>query len=195
MPVPQRVEAVFEVNTDLQKNVQAKVTAQLTWPSVVNSSQHVLFPLTNTNGSSVSTNNPVPVSEHMRGYFKASLRFANPPPPRPAGGGGHPAESRRRSRLRPSSAAGPDAQPLGVFGKAGRQVRRRRRRRGHRPAFRSLPLFLTPISFRFPRLPSGNLSNINIDANTLEFQVRRNQVSAASASPRHQPGVPENQHA
>lgn len=55
----QRVEAVFEVNTDLQKNVQAKVTAQLTWPSVINSSQHILFPLTNTNGSSVSTNNPV----------------------------------------------------------------------------------------------------------------------------------------
>lgn len=53
-----RIEAVFEVNTDLQKHVQAKVTAQLTWPSVVNSSQRIMFPLTNTNSSSVSGNNP-----------------------------------------------------------------------------------------------------------------------------------------
>ncbi|KAL6458179.1 hypothetical protein MHYP_G00334090 [Metynnis hypsauchen] len=46
------VEAFFEVNTDLQKNVQTKISAQLTWPSLVNSSQQVLFPLTNTNSSS-----------------------------------------------------------------------------------------------------------------------------------------------
>lgn len=57
---PQRIEAVFEVNTDLQKNVQAKVTAQLTWPSVVNSSQRITFPLTNTNSSSVSVNQSHP---------------------------------------------------------------------------------------------------------------------------------------
>lgn len=49
-----RVEAFFEVNTDLQKNVQAKILAQLTWPSLVNSSQQIHFPLTNTNSSSVS---------------------------------------------------------------------------------------------------------------------------------------------
>ena len=49
-----RVEAIFEVNTDLQKNVQTRVTAQLTWPSLVNSSKHIYFPLTNTNSSSVS---------------------------------------------------------------------------------------------------------------------------------------------
>ncbi|KAI1885093.1 hypothetical protein AGOR_G00216640 [Albula goreensis] len=46
------VEAVFEVNTDLQKNVQAKVMAQMTWPSIINSSRHILFPLTVTNSSS-----------------------------------------------------------------------------------------------------------------------------------------------
>uniref|UniRef100_A0A8C9YB76 Transmembrane protein 131 n=1 Tax=Sander lucioperca TaxID=283035 RepID=A0A8C9YB76_SANLU len=48
-----KIEAVFEVNTDLQKNVQAKITAHLTWPSLVNSSQRIMFPLTNTNSSSV----------------------------------------------------------------------------------------------------------------------------------------------
>ncbi|XP_047669572.1 transmembrane protein 131 isoform X2 [Tachysurus fulvidraco] len=47
------VEAYFEVNTDLQKKVQAKISAQLTWPSLINSSQQVLFPLTNINSSSV----------------------------------------------------------------------------------------------------------------------------------------------
>ncbi|KAF5894648.1 transmembrane protein, partial [Clarias magur] len=47
------IEAFFEVNTDLQKKVQAKISAQLTWPSMINSSQQVLFPLTNINSSSV----------------------------------------------------------------------------------------------------------------------------------------------
>lgn len=51
-----RIEAVFEVNTDLQKNVQAKITAHLNWPSLVNSSKRITFPLTNTNSSSVSGN-------------------------------------------------------------------------------------------------------------------------------------------
>ncbi|KAF4079334.1 hypothetical protein AMELA_G00191600 [Ameiurus melas] len=46
-------ESFFEVNTDLQKKVQAKISAQLTWPSLINSSQQVLFPLTNINSSSV----------------------------------------------------------------------------------------------------------------------------------------------
>lgn len=58
----ERIEAIFEVNTDLQKNVQAKITAHLTWPSLVNSSQRITFPLTNTNSSSVSSNNPPLVS-------------------------------------------------------------------------------------------------------------------------------------
>uniref|UniRef100_A0A4W5K893 Transmembrane protein 131 n=1 Tax=Hucho hucho TaxID=62062 RepID=A0A4W5K893_9TELE len=47
-----QVEAVFEVGTDLQKTVQATVTAQQTWPSLVNASQQVTFPLTNTDSSS-----------------------------------------------------------------------------------------------------------------------------------------------
>ncbi|KAI5109355.1 transmembrane protein 131 isoform X1 [Silurus meridionalis] len=47
------VDVFFEVNTDLQKKVQAKISAQLTWPSLINSSQQVLFPLTNINSSSV----------------------------------------------------------------------------------------------------------------------------------------------
>ncbi|XP_068175870.1 transmembrane protein 131 isoform X2 [Antennarius striatus] len=115
-----KIEAVFEVNTDLQKNVQAKVTAHLTWPSVVNSSQRVTFPLTNTNSSSdqeVILHNPADVLVYV-------------------------------------------------------QV---------------LPLALLPNPSVFSgkladRLPLGNLSNINIDTNTLEFQVHRNQTSLTKSS-------------
>uniref|UniRef100_A0A6Q2YNT2 Transmembrane protein 131 n=1 Tax=Esox lucius TaxID=8010 RepID=A0A6Q2YNT2_ESOLU len=46
------VEAVFEANADLQKNVKTRVSAQLQWPSVINSSHRVLFPLTSVNSSS-----------------------------------------------------------------------------------------------------------------------------------------------
>uniref|UniRef100_G3PKK0 Transmembrane protein 131 n=1 Tax=Gasterosteus aculeatus aculeatus TaxID=481459 RepID=G3PKK0_GASAC len=106
------IEAVFEVNTDLQKNVQAKITAHLSWPSLVNSSQRILFPLTNTNGSSeeqVILQNPADVLVYV-------------------------------------------------------QV---------------LPLALLPNPSVFSgKLPLGNLSNINIDASTLEFQVHRNQSSS-----------------
>ncbi|XP_030288540.1 transmembrane protein 131 isoform X2 [Sparus aurata] len=115
-----KVEAVFEVNTDLQKNVQAKITAHLTWPSVVNSSQRIMFPLTNTNSSSeeeVILQNPADVLVYV-------------------------------------------------------QV---------------LPLALLPNPSVFSgkladRLPLGNLSNINIDTNTLEFQVHRNQTSLMKSS-------------
>lgn len=115
-----KVEAVFEVNTDLQKNVQAKITAQLTWPSLVNSSQRITFPLTNTNSSSdeeVTLQNPADVPVYV-------------------------------------------------------QV---------------LPLALLPNPSVFSgkladRLPLGNLSNINIDTNTLEFQVHRNQTSLMRSS-------------
>ncbi|XP_041791179.1 transmembrane protein 131 isoform X2 [Chelmon rostratus] len=115
-----KVEAVFEVNTDLQKNVQAKITAHLTWPSVVNSSQQITFPLTNTNSSSdeeVILQNPADVLVYV-------------------------------------------------------QV---------------LPLALLPNPSVFSgkladRLPLGNLSNINIDTNTLEFQVHRNQTSLMKSS-------------
>ncbi|MGH0178057.1 UNVERIFIED_CONTAM: hypothetical protein FKN15_076169 [Acipenser sinensis] len=46
--------AVFEVDTDLQKNVDARVTAQMIWPSIINTPRQIMFPLTNTNSSSVS---------------------------------------------------------------------------------------------------------------------------------------------
>ncbi|KAK5870262.1 hypothetical protein PBY51_024914 [Eleginops maclovinus] len=115
-----KIEAVFEVNTDLQKNVQAKITAHLTWPSLVNSSQRIMFPLTNTNSSSeeeVILQNPADVLVYV-------------------------------------------------------QV---------------LPLALLPNPSVFSgkladRLPLGNLSNINIDTNTLEFQVHRNQTSLIKSS-------------
>ncbi|XP_066521024.1 transmembrane protein 131 isoform X2 [Hoplias malabaricus] len=63
------VEAFFEVNTDLQKKVQAKVSAQLLWPSLINSSREVLFPLTNTNSSSeeeVVLENPADVPVYVQ---------------------------------------------------------------------------------------------------------------------------------
>ncbi|XP_028299716.1 transmembrane protein 131 [Gouania willdenowi] len=115
-----KVEAFFEVNTDLQKNIQAKVTAHLMWPSLVNSSQQIVFPLTNTNGSSdenVILQNPADVPVYV-------------------------------------------------------QV---------------LPLALLPNPSVFSgkladRLLLGNLSNINIDTNTLEFQVHRNQSTVMKSS-------------
>ncbi|KAJ8350384.1 hypothetical protein SKAU_G00255140 [Synaphobranchus kaupii] len=63
------VEAVFEVNTDLQKNVQARITARMTWPSIINSSRQILFPLTNTNSSSeeeVVLENPADVPVYVQ---------------------------------------------------------------------------------------------------------------------------------
>ncbi|KAJ8253061.1 hypothetical protein GJAV_G00208690 [Gymnothorax javanicus] len=63
------VEALFEVNTDLQKNVQAKITARMTWPSIINSSRQILFPLTNTNSSSeeeVVLENPADVPVYVQ---------------------------------------------------------------------------------------------------------------------------------
>lgn len=115
-----KIEAVFEVNTDLQKNVQAQVTAHLMWPSLVNSSQRITFPLTNTNSSSdeeVILQNPADVPVYV-------------------------------------------------------QV---------------LPLALLPNPSVFSgkladRLPLGNLSNINIDPTTLEFQVHRNQTTPLKTS-------------
>ncbi|CAH2223362.1 transmembrane 131 isoform X1 [Pelobates cultripes] len=44
--------AIFEVDTDLQKNVLSEVKTELVWPSIVSSSRHIRFPLTNTNSSS-----------------------------------------------------------------------------------------------------------------------------------------------
>ncbi|KAE8625617.1 hypothetical protein XENTR_v10006340 [Xenopus tropicalis] len=47
------LEAAFEVDTDLQKNILSDVKAELMWPSVVSSSRYIRFPLTNTNSSTV----------------------------------------------------------------------------------------------------------------------------------------------
>ncbi|XP_034558542.1 transmembrane protein 131 [Notolabrus celidotus] len=115
-----KVEAVFEVNTDLQKNVQAKITAHLSWPSLVNSSQRITFPLTNTNSSSeeeVILQNPADVLVYVQVLPLALL-------PNPS-------------------------------------------------------VFTGKLADRFPL---GNLSNINIDTNTLEFQVHRNQSSLMKSS-------------
>ncbi|XP_030582936.1 transmembrane protein 131 isoform X2 [Archocentrus centrarchus] len=115
-----QIEAVFEVNTDLQKNVQAKITAHLTWPSLVNSSQRITFPLTNTNSSSdeeVILQNPADVPVYVQVLPLALL-------PNPS-------------------------------------------------------VFSGKLADRFPL---GNLSNINIDTNTLEFQVHRNQTSLMRSS-------------
>ncbi|TRY89294.1 hypothetical protein DNTS_003463 [Danionella cerebrum] len=63
------VEAFFEVNTNLQKNVQARISAQLTWPSLLNSSQQIHFPLTNINSSSeeeVVLENPADVPVYVQ---------------------------------------------------------------------------------------------------------------------------------
>ncbi|KAF7253195.1 hypothetical protein EYD10_00949 [Varanus komodoensis] len=47
-----QLSAVFEVDTDLQKAVTSKVTAELTWPSLLSPLRHLDFSLTNTNSSS-----------------------------------------------------------------------------------------------------------------------------------------------
>ncbi|CAL8309572.1 unnamed protein product [Lota lota] len=46
------IKAVFEVNSALQQNVRSEVTARLIWPSLLNCSHRVVFPLTNANSSS-----------------------------------------------------------------------------------------------------------------------------------------------
>uniref|UniRef100_A0A671TD30 Transmembrane protein 131-like n=1 Tax=Sinocyclocheilus anshuiensis TaxID=1608454 RepID=A0A671TD30_9TELE len=109
------VEAFFEVNTDLQKNVQAKILAQLTWPSLVNSSQQIHFPLTNTDSSSV------------------------------------------KEVILENSADVP------VY-------------------VQVLPLALYPNPSVFTGRLADRLSNINIDTNTLEFQVYKNHVMMKSST-------------
>ncbi|KAM9212368.1 transmembrane protein 131 isoform 3-T3 [Dugong dugon] len=64
-----RLSAVFEVNTDLQKNIVSKITAELTWPSVLSSPRHLRFPLTNTNCSSeeeITVENPADVPVYIQ---------------------------------------------------------------------------------------------------------------------------------
>ncbi|KAM4797153.1 transmembrane protein 131 [Rhinophrynus dorsalis] len=62
-------EAIFEVDTDLQKNILSEVKAELVWPSIVSSARHIRFPLTNTNSSSeedISLENPSDVPVYVQ---------------------------------------------------------------------------------------------------------------------------------
>ncbi|GAB1284887.1 Transmembrane protein 131 [Apodemus speciosus] len=64
-----RLNAMFEVNTDLQKNIVSKISAELSWPSVLSSPRLVKFPLTNTNCSSeeeIGLENPADVPVYVQ---------------------------------------------------------------------------------------------------------------------------------
>ncbi|KAM8785222.1 transmembrane protein 131 isoform 1-T1 [Rhynchonycteris naso] len=74
-----RLSALFEVNTDLQKNILSKITAELSWPSVLSSPQHLKFPLTNTNCSSeeeITLENPADVPVYIQ--FIPLALYSNP---------------------------------------------------------------------------------------------------------------------
>lgn len=62
-----RLSAIFEVNTDLQKNILSKITAELSWPSILSSPRHLKFPLTNTNCSSVSIQSDISLWKYFIG--------------------------------------------------------------------------------------------------------------------------------
>ena len=57
-PPCHRIKAVFEVHSELQESVRSEVTARLTWPSLLNCTHRLVFPLTNANSSSVSSESP-----------------------------------------------------------------------------------------------------------------------------------------
>uniref|UniRef100_A0A8C9TVU9 Transmembrane protein 131 n=1 Tax=Scleropages formosus TaxID=113540 RepID=A0A8C9TVU9_SCLFO len=62
-------QAVFEMSTDHEKKLHAKVIAQVTWPSIINSPSQILFPLTSIHGSSaeeVVLENPADVSVYVQ---------------------------------------------------------------------------------------------------------------------------------
>ncbi|EHB10603.1 Transmembrane protein 131 [Heterocephalus glaber] len=74
-----RLSAVFEVNTDLQKNIVSKITAELSWPSILGSPRHLKFPLTNTNCSSeeeITLENPADVPVYVQ--FVPLALYSNP---------------------------------------------------------------------------------------------------------------------
>ncbi|KAK7828433.1 hypothetical protein U0070_008942 [Myodes glareolus] len=74
-----RLNALFEVNTDLQKNIVSKITAELSWPSILSSPRHVKFPLTNTNCSSeeeITLENPADVPVYVQ--FIPLALYSNP---------------------------------------------------------------------------------------------------------------------
>lgn len=74
-----RLNAMFEVNTDLQKNIQSKITAELIWPSILSSPRLLKFPLTNTNCSSeeeITLENPADVPVYVQ--FVPLALYSNP---------------------------------------------------------------------------------------------------------------------
>ncbi|XP_039728432.1 transmembrane protein 131 isoform X2 [Pteropus medius] len=74
-----RLSALFEVNTDLQKNILSKITAELSWPSILSSPRHLKFPLTNTNCSSeeeITLENPADVPVYIQ--FIPLALYSNP---------------------------------------------------------------------------------------------------------------------
>ncbi|XP_074913650.1 transmembrane protein 131 isoform X3 [Buteo buteo] len=74
-----RLNAVFEIDTDLQKDVQLKITAEMAWPSILSSPRHLSFPLTNTNSSSeeeIFLENPADVPVYVQ--FLPVALYSNP---------------------------------------------------------------------------------------------------------------------
>ncbi|XP_075283229.1 transmembrane protein 131 [Opisthocomus hoazin] len=74
-----RLDAVFEVDTDLQKAVRLKITAEMAWPSILSSPRHLSFPLTNTNSSSeeeIFLENPADVPVYVQ--FLPVALYSNP---------------------------------------------------------------------------------------------------------------------
>ncbi|KAM9173583.1 transmembrane protein 131 isoform 1-T1 [Pangshura tecta] len=74
-----RLSAMFEVDTDLQKDVKLKITAELAWPSILSSPRHLSFPLTNTNSSSeeeILLENPADVPVYVQ--FLPLALYSNP---------------------------------------------------------------------------------------------------------------------
>ncbi|XP_059515019.1 transmembrane protein 131 isoform X2 [Myotis daubentonii] len=74
-----KLSALFEVNTDLQKNILSKITAELSWPSVLSSPRLLTFPLTNTNCSSeeeITLENPADVPVYIQ--FIPLALYSNP---------------------------------------------------------------------------------------------------------------------
>ncbi|XP_036158181.1 transmembrane protein 131 isoform X5 [Myotis myotis] len=74
-----KLSALFEVNTDLQKNILSKITAELSWPSILSSPRLLTFPLTNTNCSSeeeITLENPADVPVYIQ--FIPLALYSNP---------------------------------------------------------------------------------------------------------------------
>ncbi|NXT73757.1 TM131 protein, partial [Zapornia atra] len=74
-----RLNAVFEVDTDLQKDVRLKISAEMAWPSILSSPRHLSFPLTNTNSSSeeeIFLENPADVPVYVQ--FLPVALYSNP---------------------------------------------------------------------------------------------------------------------